>query len=164
MANVMKNRLNIVLPAKTVEEIQQKIQEIIQLLPYGGTVTLEDQDRYSLSSLDVDNKAFVEDAIAEVKARGTGIIPAFITADMMQTDLTFYSQCDHILGYVNDLTQRLEDMRRIVASEAYSAAGVCYSIFDTAAQAGMPGAQAAYDKLKPRYKNKGTGAPPKTNE
>jgi ABC-type uncharacterized transport system ATPase subunit len=89
MANVMKNRLNTVLSVKTIEEIQQKIQEIIQLLPYGGTVTLEDQDRYNLSSLDVDNKAFVEDAIVEVRARGTGIIPTFITADMMQVDLAF---------------------------------------------------------------------------
>ena len=161
MSNVMKNRINTVLSQNTVDLINNSLQTIIKQLPEQGTITLEDQDRYSLESLNVDNKAFVEDAIDEVRMRGNGIIPIFITADMMAVDLAMYSQLDRIYASVKDVLQRIEDMRRIVASEAYGVARVSYGIFDTAAQAGMPGAQAAYDRMKPRYKDNGGGAPKK---
>jgi hypothetical protein len=155
MANIMKNRINTVLSQNTVDLINKSLQTVIQQLPEQGTITLEDQDRYDLPSLDVDNKAFVEDAIDEIRMRGAGIIPVFITADMIATDLTMYSQLDRMYATVMDVLQRIKDMRRIVASEAYGGAGVAYGIFDTAAQAGLPGAQAAYDRLKSRYKNNG---------
>jgi hypothetical protein len=164
MSNVMKNRINTVLSQNTIDLINSSLQTVIKQLPEQGTITLEDQDRYSLESLDVDNKAFVEDAVDEVRMRGNGIIPVFITADMMAVDLTMYSQLDRIHGTLKDVLQRVEDMRRIVASEAYGVARVSYGIFSTAADAGMPGAQAAYDKLKLRYKNNGgSGGTPKEN-
>ncbi|MFA6059785.1 MAG: hypothetical protein WC756_16390 [Taibaiella sp.] len=161
MANIMKNRINTVLSQNAVTLINDSLKAIMDQLPEKGTITLEDGDRHSLASLDVDNKAFVEDAIAELTSRGKDIIPAFITPQMMQVDLAMYSQLDRIHGDVMDLLQRIEDMRRIVASEAYGVANVVYGVFDTAAQAGLPGAQAAYDKMKPRYKNNGAGAPKK---
>ena len=157
----MKNRINTVLSQNAITLISDSLQAVMDQLPEKGTITLEDEDRYSLQSLDVDNKAFVEDAIAELTSRGKNIIPAFITPLMMQTDLTLYSQLDHIHNDVKDLLQRIEDMRRIVASEAKGVADVVYGVFDTAAQAGLPGAQAAYDKLKVRYKDNGAGAPKK---
>jgi hypothetical protein len=163
MANIMKNRLNTVLSQNAVNQINDSLQNVLQQLPEKGNVTLTDDDRYTLASLDVDNKAFVEDAIAETLARGAGIIPAFITGEMMQVDLTLFSQLDRVHGTLLDVLQRVEDMRRIAASEAYGAAGTVYGIFDTAAQAGLPGAQAAYDKLKARYKRNGGGSTPKAN-
>lgn len=158
----MKNRVNTVMSFDAVTKVNKMLQGVIQLLPEKGNITLEDQDRYKLASLNVDNKAFVEDAIDEVRARGAGIIPVFITADMMLNDMALFSQLDRIHGTLMDVVQRVEDMRRIAASEAYGVASVSYGIFDTAAQAGLPGAQAAYDKLKLRYKDNGAGAPAKT--
>src|SRR5687767_3809148 len=118
MANIMKNRINTIMSFDAVTKVDEMLQGVIQLLPERGTITLEVQDRYRLASLDVANKAFVEDAIDEVRARGAGIIPVFITADMMLTDLTLFSQLDRIHGTLMDVVQRVADMRRIVASEA----------------------------------------------
>jgi hypothetical protein len=161
MANIMKNRVNTVLSQNTITQITDCLKTIIELLPEKGAITLEDEDRYRLQSLDVDNKAFVEDAIAELTSRGKDIIPAFITPQMMMVDLALHSQLDRIHGDVMDVLQRVEDMRRIAASEAKGVADVVYGVFGTAADAGLPGAQAAYDKMKPRYKNTGGGAPAK---
>jgi hypothetical protein len=165
MANIMKNRINTVLSQNTVDSINNSLKAVLEALPGKGNITLDQDDRYSLASLDVDNKAFVEDAIAETLARGAGIIPIFITAEMMQVDLTMFSQLDRIHGTLKDVIQRVEDMRRIVASEAYGAATAVYGVFDAAAKAGMPGAQAAYDKMKTRYKKNGVSgaAIPKAN-
>ena len=164
MANVMKNRLNTMMSKEQVELIKNSLKVAIQQLPYAGTVTLDDEDRYSLASLDVDNKAFVEDAIAEVQSRGAGIVPVFISADMMKLDLGLFEQLDEIEGDLMDVLRRVTDMKRIVASEGYGMATVAYGIFGSAADGGIPGAQAAYDKMKKRYKNNGGGAPKVTNE
>ncbi|MFA6060403.1 MAG: hypothetical protein WC756_19540 [Taibaiella sp.] len=161
MANIMKNRINTVLSQNTIDLITQSLKTVIEQLPEKGTITLEEGDRHSLESLDVDNKAFVEDAIAELKSRGKGIIPEFITPQMMMNDLVIYGQLDSIESDVMDVLQRIRDMKRIAASEAKGTANVVYGVFDTAAGAGLPGAQAAYDKLKVRYKNNGGGAPEK---
>jgi hypothetical protein len=163
MGNVMKNRINTVLSQNTVDLINGNLKGVLEALPEKGNITLDNDDRYSLPSLDVDNKAFVEDAIMEIRDRGAGIIPIFITPEMIQTDLTMYMQLDRVHGTLTDLIKRVEDMRRIVASEAYTASNTVYGIFQTAADAGMPGAQASYDKLKTRYKNNGGGAKVKSN-
>jgi hypothetical protein len=83
------------------------------------------------------------------------------TSSVVLPITTMYSQLDRMHGDVMDVLQRIEDMRRIVASEAKGIADVVYGVFGTAADAGLPGAQAAYDKLKVRYKDSGAGAPKK---
>ncbi|MFA6056825.1 MAG: hypothetical protein WC756_01410 [Taibaiella sp.] len=161
MANIMKNRINTVLSQNAINLIGESLKTVIEQLPEKGAITLEEGDRHSLESLDVDNKAFVEDAIAEVTSRGKGIIPEFITPQMMTSDLVIYSQLDRIENDVMDVLQRIRDMKRIAASEAKGVANVVYGVFGTAADAGLPGAQAAYDKMKPRFKDNGAGAPKK---
>lgn len=162
MANIMENRVNAIMDESALSEINKYLDAIKNMLPDNGNLTLNDDDRYRLNSLDVDNKAFVEDTINEVRISGGSILPPFITADMIQNDLRLFEQMDRLHSAMSNVLQRIEDLRRIAASEAYSVSSIAYGIYSSAAQGGIPGAQASYDKLKLRYRNNGAGAKEKS--
>ena len=161
MANIMENRINAVMDEGTLKKMFTLMTEITGSLPENGNLTLNDDERLSINSLDVDNKAFVEDVISELRISGQGIIPAFITADMISNDLTLFEQMDRLHSAISNTLQRVEDLRRIAASEAYNASTVAYGIYSSAAQGGIPGSQASYNKLKQRYKNNGSRTEPR---
>lgn len=163
MANIMENRINAIMDEETLKMLFTMIADIANSLPAKGNLTLNDEERVRINSLDVANKAFVEDVINEIHISGNGILPAFITADMIQNDLTLFEQMDRLHTALNNTLQRVEDLRRIAASEAYNVSTVAYGIYSSAAQGGIPGAQASFDKLKQRYKNNGGGAPVRSN-
>lgn len=163
MANIMENRINAIMDEGTLQKLFTVIAEITGSLPEKGNLTLNDEERVRINSLDVDNKAFVEDVINEIRISGNGILPAFITADMIQNDLTLFEQMDRLHTALSNTLQRVADLRRIAASEAYDVSTVAYSIYSSAAQSGIPGSQASFDKLKQRYKSNGGGAPAKEN-
>ncbi len=161
MANIMQNRVDAILDPKSMQSIFDNISAVIGSIPNIANLTLNDDERTSLSSLDVNNKVFVEDVIEALKQNGEDIMPASINVRQIENDLTLFTQMDKIHGHLSDALQRIEDLRRIAASEAYSASTVVYGIYGLSAQSGIPGAQASYNKLKERYKNQGGGAPKK---
>lgn len=138
------------------------IATIASKLPAGS---LTDDQRASLKSIDVANKAFVEDVITEINVSGAGIIPAFINPTFIQNDLTIFGQLDGIEAGLLNLLQKVSDLKRLAGDEGYSMALSAYKIFDAANQAGIPGAKQAYDKLKVRFDAQGSGAgrPANTN-
>jgi hypothetical protein len=162
MANVMQNRINAVLSFEEMQETKDCINKLIQLLPESGKLTLTDDEKGGLASLDVDNKVFVEDAINECNNNGKGIIPDIINPDNIANDLLLFEQMDELHSMLNKAKECLENVRRIAASEAYGVSGAVYKLFAVAAASGIPNAQSSYEKLKARYKDNGGGAKPQS--
>ncbi|KAA5532405.1 hypothetical protein F0919_16575 [Taibaiella lutea] len=157
MANVMQNRINAVLEVDQMQAIKDCINSLIELLPEAGNLTLTDDEKGQLASLDVDNKVFVEDVINECANNGAGIIPAVINPEFIKSDLRLFEQTDELHSMLTKALEVLENLRRIAASEAYGLSNVVYKIFAVAAASGIPNAQSSYEKLRARYKDNGSG-------
>ncbi len=152
MSNITENKLNTILATADVTAINTAIATITAKLPAGS---LDEAQRANYKAIDVDNKVFVEDAIIELGISGSGIIPAFINSAFIQNDLTLFEQLDTVEASLENVIQKIRDLKRITGHEAYSAAQTVYKIYDAANQAGIPGAKQAYDKLKVRYDAQG---------
>ena len=159
MSNLTQNRLNTTLTPAAVTTINASITAIGTQLPAGS---LTDEERASFRAIDVNNKIFVEDAITEMGISGAGIIPPFLNAAIIQTDLTLFGQLDSIESNLTNLLRHVSDLKRICGSEGYDNGLAVYRIYEAAAMAGIPGAKESYDKLKQRFDGQG-GKPKDTN-
>ncbi|MBC7641156.1 MAG: hypothetical protein H7174_02265 [Flavobacterium sp.] len=155
MSNLTENKLNTVIAAADLAIIAASVTTIASKLP---TASLTEDQRNSLKSIDVNNKIFVEDVVTELGINATGIIPSFINPTFIQNDLALFEQLDGIEASLQNLLQKIADLKRIAGDEAYSMALVSYKIYDAANQSGIPGAKQAYDKLKVRFDAQTTGA------
>ena len=152
MANINQNRINTILSAAIIAGINSNIVNIGLQIP---NVSLDEDERSSLLSLDVDNKVAAEDAITELGISGSGIMPAFINPNFIQNDLTLFEQMDAIDAALDNLKRKVSDVKRIAGHEAYAATLTVYKIYEAANAAGIPGAKQAYDKLSARFKGQG---------
>jgi hypothetical protein len=155
MANLTENKLNTIIAVADLATIATSITTITSKLPAGS---LTDDQRLSFKGIDVNNKIFVEDVVTELSISGAGIIPAFINPTFIQNDLSLFEQLDGIEANLLNLLQKVSDLKRIAGDEAYSMALMSYKIFDSANQAGIPGAKQAYEKLRARFESQTTGA------
>ena len=158
MANLSNNRLDFTLSQSDVTAINDSIDALNSRLDFliGLTVT----ERITLPAIDVNNKAFTEDAI-NAAINNTGLLPQYISVNAMQNDLTLFSQLDELIIVVKQLLERLEDTQLLAGSEAYVSALMVYKLFGAAADAGVPGTDAIVAQLKQRFTSTGnTGTPP----
>lgn len=151
MANIMKNRIDTVMHPGELQQIKDSIEFIISLLPKSDMHTLNEEEKEQLSTLDVDNKIFVEDIINEISNNGEGIMPVFITAEGILNDLTLFEQMNKLRGMIGELYMYADTILRIAANDAYSVSYAAYQFFKSAAGNGIPNAQNSYDKLKVRH-------------
>lgn len=152
MSNLTENRIDTVLSETQIQSINMSIKQITETLPLGS---LSEEQRSSLKSIDVNNKVFVEDTIKVLQAGNGDIMPSFIKAESMKNDLQLFEQLDQVEKQLQNVLQKVGDVKRIAGEEAYSMALAVYKIFTAANAAGIPGAKQAYDTLKPRFEAQG---------
>lgn len=152
MANLSNNRLNVTATAAQITAVKTALQTINTNLPF--LIGLTTDERISLPSIDVNNKAFTEDAI-NAGINNSAIIPPYVSVPNMQNDLTLFTQLDEIISITKQLLEKLEDTQLLAGSEAYSSALVLYKLFGSAADAGVPGADAITAQLKQRFAKQG---------
>lgn len=154
MANLTNNRINTTATAAQITAVKTAFQTIMNNLPFLVGITAE--ERKSLQTIDVANKAFTEDAI-NIAINNANLVPTYISIAGMQNDLTLFAQLDEISGLANQLCERVEDTKMLAGSEAYQGALTLYRAFGTAADAGVSGADSLVDQLKKRFpSNSGT--------
>lgn len=148
MSNLLNNRLNATATAAQVTAVKAAFQTILTNLPF--LVGLTSDERKSLNTIDVTNKAFTEDAI-NAGVNNASLIPAYISLPNMQNDLLLFTQLDEISSIANQLCERIEDTKMLAGSEAYGSALALYKSFGSAADAGVAGADSIVDQLKKRF-------------
>ncbi len=158
MANLSNNRLNITATTAQITTVKAAFQTIATNLPFLIGLTID--ERISLPTIDVNNKAFTEDAI-NAGINNSALIPSYASVTNMQNDLLLFNQLDEIKIMAKQLLEKLEDTQLLAGNEAYTSALTLYKLFGSAADAGVPGADTIYDQLRRRFAGQGgTGAPP----
>jgi hypothetical protein len=160
MSNLTNNRLNITATAAQITAVKAAVQTINTNLPF--LIGLTTEERSSLPAINVNNKAFTEDAINAAVNNPT-LIPTYLSLANMQNDLTLFTQMDELVGIVNQLCEKLEDTRLLAGSESYVAGLTLYKLFGSAADAGVAGADAIVAQLKGRFSGQGGGGTPPTD-
>lgn len=155
MSNLTNNRINITATAAQITAVKTALQTITTNLPFLIGLTME--ERIALPSIDVNNKAFTEDAIS-AGLNNAALIPSYVSVPNMQNDMTLFNQLEEITGIVNQLSEKLEDTKLLVGSEAYVSALALYRLFGAASEAGVPGSDAIVAKLKTRFAGQGGAA------
>lgn len=159
--NIMINQLNLVYTPADMTLMTTNVNTNISKIPPDATLT-EEERAQSAYDINVVNKIFSEDALNEALSNGATILPQWIDVTNMQTDFTFFEQSDQLISLHLNAVQRLSDAQRIAGRECYKQALKIYEAYKAAADAGVPGAQASYDKLKVRF-DKIAGVPPQPN-
>lgn len=136
MSNLTNNRINTTATAAQITAVKTALQTINTNLPF--LIGLTKEERIALPAIDVNNKAFAEDAISAGLNNAT-LIPAYVSVATMQNDMTLFNQLDEIAGIVNQLLEKIEDTKLLAGSEAYVSALTLYRLFGAAAEAGVPG-------------------------
>nr|WP_315131482.1 hypothetical protein [uncultured Flavobacterium sp.] len=155
MSNLTNNRTNITATAAQITAVKTALQTITTNLPFLIGLTVE--ERVALPAIDVNNKAFAEDAISAGLNNAT-LIPSYVSVPSMQNDMTLFNQLEEISGIVNQLQEKLEDTKLLAGSEAYTSALALYKLFGAASDAGVPGTDAIVTQLKARFAGQGGAA------
>jgi len=154
MSNLNVNRLNQVYTAADIAAVKTSAATINAKIPATAVLT-EAERKDSSKDIDVENKVFVEDTINEFNLNGATILPARFLNNNMATDFTFFEQNDELETILKNLVIRISDAKRIAGREAFATALRIYEQYKDAAEEGVPGAQASYDKLKVRFEKLG---------
>jgi hypothetical protein len=164
MSNINDNRLNVTMTPAQITAVKAALQTIQTNMPFLTGLTVE--ERIALPKINVSNKAFTEDAINSA-LNNANMIPSYFSTTNLQTDYNLYVQLDELILLVDQVAERISDTQMLAGSEAYVSALASYRLFGAAADAGVQGADAIYDRLKNRFANQGntstnTNTPPTT--
>ncbi len=153
MSNVTEHKITASFSAADITAITNALTLVYSKLPQ---ISLTDDQRLKLKSIDVSNKIFVEDTIVEMGLFGSAsIIPGYVSQASMQVNLTMFQQIDAIESQVNSLLRKLSDCKRVAGDDVYSSALVVYDAISTAHRTGGINAKSSYDKLKARFESQG---------
>lgn len=155
MSNMTDNKLSITLTQAQIDAVKGAINTIQQNLPM--LIGLTTEERVALPKINVNNKIFVEDCINAMENNAT-LLPSYFNTAELKKDLTLYQQLDPLLMEINKLVEKLDDTQVLAGSEAYITSLAAYRHFEAAANAGIPGTNSIYDKLKERFKGQGPSA------
>ena len=156
MSNLNPNRLNLTYAAADMTLMKSNANATIAKIP--AVATLTDDERASGSDINVDNKIFVDDTLNELNSNGAAIMPGWFSLPNLATDISFFDQSEELISLHQNIILRLKDAQRIAGREALLNARKAYEQYKSAADAGVLGAQASYDKLKVRFERVGGGA------
>ena len=154
MSNLSNNRLNLTATPVQITAVKTALQAANTNLPF--LIGLTTEERVALPTINVNNKAFTEDAI-NAGVNNASLLPSYVSVANMQNDLTLFSQLDEIIILTKQLLEKLEDTQLLAGSEAYTSALTVYKLFASAADAGVPGADAINNQLKQRFAGQGAG-------
>ena len=159
--NITINRLNTVMPDADIAEVKGFIKNIYGKMPF--LIGLTNDERVTLPKISENNKVFVGDSINAV-VNNAPMLPSYLNVADIKSDLTLYEQLDELEMLALQLVEKIQDTRMLCGSVAYVSSLAAYRLFEAAAMAGIPGADAIYDALKQRFAGQGpTGnTPPQT--
>lgn len=160
MANLQNNRFSATFTQRETEQLVASRMAYSNNLT-AKTVALTPEERDSYNGIEVDNYVFVKDTLYCNDAEGVAMMPPAYAAmaPELVLDNTVFDQFDAEELALKDMLQRVQDSKRLVAHEAYSAATMYYKLYKQMAEDGVPGAAARYELLRKRFKDNGAGRP-----
>ncbi|UAY52128.1 hypothetical protein [Ferruginibacter albus] len=161
MPTANSNRINIVLTPAQIADLRTAFDTIDSIMSFA--VGLSVKERTILPKINSSNKTFSEDALQGLESNAP-IFPSYLKAADMGNDLTLYTQLDEFVQRSKKTTEVFSDTQMLAGSEAYTTALAVYRLAESAALAGVQGANTLYDHLKERFKGQGGSGDNGTNE
>ncbi|MGC3976987.1 MAG: hypothetical protein QM751_01340 [Paludibacteraceae bacterium] len=147
----MTNTHNTSIPKEVLDQINQKIAEIIELAkPH--IVSLTPAERTELAKLGDKTLTFVEKTKTHLTANPQ-LKPAYFNTDEFIIDYNDYQNLRPVVNIVTQLLHNIEDAMMVAGSEAYISSLSFYNSVKDAAKRDIPGAKAVYEDLKARFPN-----------
>lgn len=150
--SIQSNRLSIVLDDAKMNSIRKKFAELETELDFAVGLTVD--ERVNLPKINVSNRTFVMDSHSALQTNGS-YLPAYLNVQELGKDVTLYNQLEEFTQRSAQLSEKLVDTQMLAGSEAYVTSLAAYRLFEAAAKAGLPGADAVYDSLKERFATQG---------
>jgi hypothetical protein len=159
--NENNNRVRNALSDTEMEHILTLLQQLSELLKRSMT-GLSPAERRALPRIGPDNKAFVLQAINEMRNPVTDqIIPGYLAPEAIAADLKMYEQMDRLHGIIATLAAQIDSTRIMAGSEAFSSALSFKKLVKTASAAGIAGTDVMAQNLSERFKGQGPQGPRK---
>ena len=152
MAATNSNRITHELHSQLITDLRAAFANVENLLNF--LVGLTTEDREKLPKMNSGNKPFTEDAINGASIN-SDIVPSYVKPAEMVKDLNLYNQLDEFVQRAARLSEKIQDTQMLAGSEAYVNALTIYRLAESAANAGVPGADTFYNKLKTRFAGQG---------
>jgi len=140
---------NAALPTTVVVQIEAKIAEIKQLMPF--LIGLSSEDHQSLYILGRKSTQFVQRSVESVR-QNPELAPSFLDAEVLENNYMLYNNLLTILEPVQQLERMIADTSMVAGNLAYKDALDYYNSVKRAAKSNVPGAEAVNENLKVRFK------------
>ena len=143
------NLENAALPSEVVAQIEAKVAEIKQLMPY--LVGLSTTDHQKLNILGRKSTQFVQRAVESVR-QNPELAPSFLDAVVLERNYALYNSLITILEPVQHLERMIADTMMVAGNLDYTDALDYYNTVKRAAKSNVPGAEAVSENLKARFR------------
>jgi hypothetical protein len=143
------NLENAALPSEVVAQIEAKVAEIKQMMPY--LVGLSTTDHQKLNILGRKSTQFVQRAVESVR-QNPELAPSFLDAEVLERNYTLYNNLLTVLEPVQHLERMISDTLMVAGNLAYTDALDYYNTVKRAAKSNVPGAEAVSENLKTRFR------------
>lgn len=146
---MIANLENAALPQEVVAQIEAKVAEIEQLMPY--LLGLSTTDRQKLNILGRKSTQFVQRAVESVR-QNPELAPSFLDAEVLERNYALYNNLLTVLEPVQQLERMISDTLMVAGNRAYTDALDYYNTVKRAAKSNVPGAEAVSENLKTRFR------------
>jgi hypothetical protein len=151
---------NSALPSEVAVQIEAKIAEIKQLMPY--LVGLTSTDHQKLNILGRKSTQFVQRAVESMR-QNPELAPSFLDAEALASNYALYNSLLAVLEPVQQLERMISDTMMVAGNLAYRDALDYYNTVKRAAKSNVPGAEAVSENLKTRFKKNSSSVVPATD-
>lgn len=152
MANITSNRISQAISDAQKTTVIDSLKAVETELPW--LIGLNVTERMTLPKISSANRDFVADAI-DIILQNPDFFPAYFNTAELEKDFNLYNLLNEIIPVAERVVEKLSDTQMLAGSEAYVTALTAYRLLQSAAQDGIPGADALYDRLKSRFENQG---------
>ena len=152
MANLNLNRVSAFMTDADFANAEQLLNDCQMLFPF--LTELDEGELRKLNHISVNNHRFVAETISVVNYLDLSM-PAHINMTEISNDLRLFDQLQQFIVRMEQFLKALKNTAALSGSEAYVNSLFVYKIITAYAEASVPGAKTAYDRLSERFKGQG---------
>lgn len=152
MSNLNLNRISAVLSDADLTAAEQLIDDCQNLFPF--LTELDGEDIRNMVHINVNNHRFVEETLAVMNYVDL-VMPPHVDLAEIERDIKLYDQLDQFIVRLEQFLKLLKNTAALAGSEAYVNSLFIYKLISAYAEASVPGAAVAHERLSQRFKGQG---------
>lgn len=152
------NKVSMEVTAEQIQAVKKHVEGIGTELKDVLNLSLSAEERVELLKMGDKSVAFVTKAL-ELASQNPALVPAYLDIVEAKKDFQLTQSLLPVRQQLETLLRAVEDVMMIAGSEAYDASLIYYNSVKGASRSNVPGAQAVWDELSPRFPRKARKSP-----